>query len=161
MAFIRDYEIQGSGATIPNAYHVVTGVNVKKRNNDIMPPVDVSQPSGYTSRGDDEPEVYWRSGYIANVTVTIWASRQARIDDLNPIGWMGVEPTETEMEENIGTPDMNGKCVFFLDMDSSDSYVTQAYNHLRSLAYYANAEIDDDPVSTDDDEFANSATANT
>src|SRR6056300_743602 len=128
MAFIRDYELQGSGATIPNAYHVVTGVNVKKRNVDVPTPVDLSQPDGRTPRDEDPAkEVYWKKGYIAYATVTIWASKQARIDDLNPIGFMGVDPTETEHTGNIGTKGMDGKCIFFLDMNSADSYITQAY----------------------------------
>lgn len=153
MAFIRDYELEGSGAVIPNAYHVVTGVNVKKRNEDIPTPVDMSRPDGRTPRDPDDPEVHWKKGYIAYATVTIWGSKQARIDGLNPIGYMGVEPTETEYAGNIGTKGMDGKCVFFLDMASSDSYITQAYQHLRALPYYADAIIDDDPVSEDDDAF--------
>lgn len=160
MAFVRSYTLPGAGLDVPNAYHVVTGVKVRKRNQDIPPPVDNSQPSGFTPR-DGEPEVYWRAGYVAHVTVTIWASRQARVDGLKPIGFMGEEPTETEYEGNIGTPGMDGKCVFFLDMSSSDSYVTQAYNHLRSLDYYSDATIDDDPVSEDDDEFVEGSNTDT
>lgn len=154
MAFIRDYELPGSGATIPNAYHVVTGVKVNKRVKDVPGPVDMSRPDGLTA-GSQDPDkaVYWKAGYIGQITVTIWGSKQGRIDDMKPIGFMGVEPSETEFEGNIGTPDMDGKCIMFMDMDSSDSYVTQAYNHLRSLPYYASATIDDDPVSEDDDEF--------
>jgi len=159
MAFIRDYEWQDSGATISNAYHVVTGVKVKKRTRDIDPPVDSSQPSGFTARDDDNEEewIYWKAGYVGHITVTIWASRQARIDGRQPIGYMGEDPTETEYEGNIGTRGMDGKCVFFIDNTSSESYVTQAYRHLRSFPYYADAVIDDDPTSEDDDEFVSNS----
>lgn len=158
MAFIRDYEWQDSGAIIPNAYHVVTGVKVNKRTRDIPPPPDAGRPSGLTDRDDDNEEewIYWKAGYVANITVTIWSSKQARIDDKKPIGYMGIDPTETEYEGNIGTKGMDGKCVFFIDTDSDKSYVTQAYEHLRQFPYYADAVIDDDPVSEDDDEYVDS-----
>jgi hypothetical protein len=159
MAFIRDYEWQDSGAIIPNAYHVVTGVKVTKRSRDIPPPVDIGRPSGFTDRDDTNEEewIYWKAGYVAEVTVTIWSSKQARIDGKKAIGFMGINPTETEYEGNVGTKGMDGKCVFFVDPESNDSYVTQAYKHLRQFPYYADAIIDDDPVSTDDDEYVEGA----
>ena len=162
MAFIRDYELQGSGATIPNAYHVVTGVKMEKRTQDIMPPPDASNPSGYTYRDDSDERqwVYWKRGYIGRITVTIWASKQARVDGLKPIGFMGEDPTETEHEGNIGTKGMDHLCKFFIDMSSNESYITQAYRYLRTFPYYADATIDDDPTTDTDDEFvANSSPA--
>lgn len=163
MAFIRDYEWQDSGAIIPNAYHVVTGVKVTKRVRDIPPPVDSSRPNGLTARDDDNEEewIYWKSGYIGEITVTIWSSKQARIDGKKPIGFMGESPTETEFEGNIGTKGMDGKCIMFIDMGSDKSPVTQAYEHLRQFPYYADAVIDDDPVSEDDDEFVEGSNTDT
>lgn len=159
MAFIRDYEWQDSGAVIPNAYHVITGVKVTKRTRDIPPPVDAGRPSGFTARDDTNEEewIYWKAGYIGEITVTIWASKEARTEGRKAIGYMGMNPTETEYEGNIGTKGMDGKCIFFVDMNSNKSPVTQAYEHLRSFPYYANAVIDDDPISEDDDQFVGSA----
>ena len=162
MAFIRDYEWQDSGAVFPGAYHVITGVKMEKRTQDIPTPVDMSRPDGRTPRDTDpEKEVYWKKGYIGWITVTIWSSKQARVDGKKPIGYMGIEPTETEYEGNIGTPGMDGKCVFFIDVNSNDTYITQAYKHLRKFPYYADAEIDDDPVSEEDDQYVDSSNTTT
>lgn len=166
MALIRDYEWQDSGAVFPNAYYIISNVKVEKRAQDIPAPVDASHPTGLTGGGQDpDKAVYWKAGYIGWITVTIWSSKQARIDGKMPIGYMGIEPTETNYEGFIGTPGMDGKCVFFIDMDSSESYITQAYRHLASLPYFADATNDDDPVSEDDDEYidavSNTESANT
>lgn len=144
MALIQDYEIPGTGLTATNAYFVVTDVKVHKRMSDLKPPPDTGHPSGYTNGGvwDEGLEVYWKAGYVADVHVTIWANKAARDNDQKPIGYAGVNATEVEAELHIGTAGLDQKCRFFLDMNSTDSHVTQAYNHLKSLEYFANATED-------------------
>ena len=140
MALIQSYEIPGTGLTAPEAYFVVTDVKVQKRMADIPTPVDTSDPTGFTNGGVHEgPEVLWKSGYIADVTVTIWGSKSAREEDKKPVGFAGVSPTDMEADLNIGTKGLDHKCVFFIDMDSPDSHVVQAYTHLKSLEYFAGA----------------------
>ena len=143
MALIRDYEIHGTGLNIPNAYHVVTNVRIEKRTADIPAPPDSSHPSGFTEGGQDpEKAVYWKAGYIGHIIVTVWASKQAREEGKQPIGWMGTSPTETVSSHDnnsVGTPGMNGKCIFMLDMNSSLNEIQQAYEHLLSLSYYKDA----------------------
>lgn len=143
MALIRDYEIHGTGFTVPSAYHVVTNVKVEKRMHDIPAPPDPSRPDGLTE-GSQDPEkaVYWKKGYIGHIVVTIWASKEAREEGKKPIGFMGAEPTETEFEGNIGTPGMDHKCLFFLDVNNGIDYTTQAYEYLRTLDYYQDAVVD-------------------
>lgn len=146
MALIRDYELENTGVTVSDAYHVVTNVRVEKRVADIPAPPDASHPTGLTNGGQDpDKAVYWKSGYIGWITVTIWSSKTAREEDKQPIGWMGVTPTETlpDHENNsIGTPGMNGKCVFMLDMSSELNQVQQAYQYLLTLPYYQDAVED-------------------
>lgn len=144
MALIRDYEIPGTGVTVPNAYFVVTDVKVKKRLADIMPPVDSSRPDGYTERDDsDESQwVYWKAGYVAEISVTIWASKEAREQDKNAIGFAGLNSTEVDQELTIGTAGLDHRCVFMYDPSSPDNELTQSYNHLKSLDYFADATED-------------------
>ena len=143
MALIQSYEIPDTGLSAPEAYFVVTDVKVQKRMQDIPTPVDNSDPTGFTNGGVQEgPEVHWRAGYVADVTVTIWSSKSAREEGKKPVGFAGSNPTDMEAELNIGTQGLDHKCAFFLDMDSSDSHVVQAYTHLKSLEYFAEATED-------------------
>ena len=141
MALIQSYEVPGTGLTAENAYFVVTDVKVQKRMQDIPLPPDSSTPTGLTNNGvrDEGTEVYWAAGYVAECYVTIWASKEAREAHNKPIGFAGVNATEVEAELHIGTKGLDQRCRFFIDMDSSDSHIVQAYNHLKSLDYFENA----------------------
>tara|TARA_A200000113_G_scaffold220601_1_gene231004 strand:+ start:852 stop:1286 length:435 start_codon:yes stop_codon:yes gene_type:complete len=144
MALIKDYEIQGTGVTVPDAYHVITDIKVHKRTAEVPLPPDSSTESGLTNDGvrEEGSDVYWREGYVCRIWVSMWATKQARIDGLTPIGIAGENATEVEAELSIGTPGLDQKCVFMLDMDSTDSDLVQAYNHLKSLDYYAGCTED-------------------
>lgn len=138
MALIKDYEIQGTGVTVPNAYHVITDLKVHKRTQEVALPPDTSTESGLTNDGvrDAGTEVYWQEGYVCRIWVTMWATKQARLDGMNPVGIAGLNATEVEAELSIGTPGLDQRCEFMLDMDSADSDLVQAYNHLKSLDFY-------------------------
>lgn len=143
MALIQSYEIPGTGLSAPDAYFVVTDVKVQKRMHDIETPPDESHPTGLTNGGVHEgPEVYWKAGYVADVTVTIWSSKSARDEGKKPVGFAGSSPTEMEADLNIGTKGLDHKCIFFIDTSSPDSDVVQAYTHLKSLEYFAGATED-------------------
>jgi len=138
MALIRDYELPGTGVTVANAYHIITSVDVEKRVADIPPPPDSSQPNGLTA-GSRGPEVYWKAGYIGKIAVTVWKDAAARANNAQPIGFIGVNPTDNKYNASIGTPGMDHICKFFINVNSVDNHITQAYNHLRTTDYYANA----------------------
>jgi hypothetical protein len=138
MALIKDYEIPGTGVTVPNAYHVVTNIKIEKRIADIKPPVDSSRPSGYTVR-DESPgtEVYWKKGYTAEIAVTVWKDKAARENEAKPIGQIGVNPTDNLYGASVGTPGLDHRCKFFLEVPSELSDLEQAYRHLLTLDYYS------------------------
>lgn len=138
MALIRDYELPGTGLTVPNAYHVVTDVRIQKRTADVPPPVDSSRPSGFTVR-DESPgtEVYWKAGYVAEIAVTVWKDRAAREADAKPIGFIGTNATDNKYGVSIGTPGMDHYCRFFLEVPSQYSDLEQAYRHLLTTTYYS------------------------
>ena len=95
MALIQSYEVPGTGLSAPDAYFVVTDVKVQKRMQDIPLPPDNSTPTGLTNNGvrDDDMEVHWQAGYIAECFVTIWARKEAREAHNKPIGFAGVNAT--------------------------------------------------------------------
>jgi hypothetical protein len=141
MALIRDYELPGTGVVVTNAYHVVTSVDVEKRMADIPRPPDSGRSDGVTA-GDRGPDVYWKAGYIGKIAVTIWKDAAARANNAQPIGYMGVNPTDNKYHASIGTAGMDHICKFFIDVNSVDNHITQAYNHLRTTDYYVNATED-------------------
>ena len=142
MALCQSYEVPGTGLTAANAYFVVTDVKVQKRMADITTPVDESDPTGFTNGGVHDASidpVYYRAGYVAECYLTIWSDKSARETGKNPIGFAGLNATEVESDLNIGTDGLDHRCVFFIDMDSGDSHIVQAYSHLKSLDYFENA----------------------
>jgi hypothetical protein len=138
MALIKDYELPGTGLVAPNAYHVITNVKVEKRIADFKLPVDNSRPDGLThmNRGEDS-HVYWKAGYTAEIAVTIWKDRAARDADAKPIGFMGTNASDNQYGVSIGTPGMDHKCKFMLEVPSELDHITQAYRHLLTTDYYS------------------------
>ena len=143
MALHRDYELPGTGLVVPNAYHVVTDIKIQKRVADIPPPPDSSRPDGLTVR-DESPDkqVYWKAGYIGEIAVTVWKDKASREANARPIGHIGVNPTDNQYNASIGTPGMDHRCKFFLEVPSQYSDLEQAYRHLISLDYYSGAVED-------------------
>ena len=138
MALLRDYELPGTGLIAPNAYHVVTSVNVEKRIADIPPPIDPTRPDGFTMGFQtEETKVYWQSGYTAKIAVTVWKDKSARDANAKPIGFVGTNPADNQHGVSIGTAGMDHKCVFMLEVPSELDHMAQAYRHLLTTDYYS------------------------
>lgn len=121
MALINDYEIPGTGVTVPNAYHVIVHLDVEKRNTDSAKP-----PSNYNvnaANSDDK----WVAGYYGRIVVCVWKDKEQRDAGSQPLGMINAN--------NAVNP------VFMIDTNSTDPYLTQAYNHLLLTNYYANAKV--------------------
>jgi hypothetical protein len=140
MALVRDFEIPGTGVTVDDAYHVIVNVTTEKRLQDITPPPDSSTKSGFTEGERGDP-VYWKAGYVGRIALEVYASKQARDEGKNPIGAIGVTPTDVMHPDlkTVCTPGKDFQVLFFIDTDSSDSIFTQAYKHLLSTDYYKDA----------------------
>jgi hypothetical protein len=143
MALIRDYELPGTGVTIPNAYHVVTNVAIEKRMADTAPPPDPTRPDGLTMGFQtEENHVYWKSGYVATISVTVWKDKAARDADAKPVGFVGTNAADNKYGVNIGTQGMDHYCRFMLEVPSTLNHIEQAYKHLLTTEYYSgSAEI--------------------
>ena len=137
MALLRDFEIPGTGVVVDNAYHLVTNVRTEKRLQDVDLPPDSSREDGLTV-GDRGPEVYWRAGYVGSIEVTVFASAEARSNGRNLVGKFGDTVLE-QIPDGIVTEGESYEIKFMIDPDSSDSILTQAYNHLKSTEYYSGA----------------------
>lgn len=119
MALIRDFELPDSGATVSNAYHVITEVQVHKR---VVPFPIVNR---------DKDPLNGGVGYVGIIFVSVYASKQAREDNKKPIAYI-----------NDALPEKPCTLKFAFDANSSDSSLTQAYNYLKSTSYYTNATED-------------------
>jgi hypothetical protein len=141
MALLRDFELPGTGYVVPNAYHVIVNVTTEKRLNDIMPPPDESQPSGYTPRDDDDESQWigWKSGYIGKITIEIYDSKESRDSGKKPLGALGFSPTSVTTDCQVANPGKDFKIEFFIDTNIQDSVLIQAYNHLKTTEYYKDA----------------------
>jgi hypothetical protein len=136
MALLKNFEIPGTGVTVDNAYHVIVNIKTEKRLQEIDPPPDSSTENGLTA-GDRGPEVYWRAGYIGWISILVYASEEARQSGKEAIGAFGNSPTEVGVNGLFTDDSVDIK--FMIDPDSSDSIITQAYNHLKSTEYYSGA----------------------
>lgn len=136
MALIRDFEVPGTGLTASGAYHVISDVKTTKRLHDIKPPVDSSSEDGLTA-GDLGDEVNWKKGYIGHITIQIFASKQARDDGKGAIGGFSESPTDSDTAALL---EYNDGIKFMIDPASDQSILAQAYAHLKTLPYYADAE---------------------
>ena len=138
MALIRDYELPGTGVTVPNAYHVVTNVAIEKRMADVAPPPDPTRPDGLAMGAREEgKEVYWASGYIATISVTVWKDKAARDADAKPVGFVGVNAADNKHGVSIGTAGMDHYCRFILEVPSTLNHMEQSYKHLLTTDYYS------------------------
>lgn len=119
MALINDYEIPGTGVVVPTAYHVVTHIDVEKYvTNSATPPSNysVNKPNA-----DNE----WIAGYYGRIVVSVWKDAEQKASGGQALGVINAN--------NAVNP------VFMIDITSTDSYLTQAYNHLLLTDYYKNA----------------------
>lgn len=141
MALVRDFEIPNTGVTINDAYHLIVNVTTEKRLVDIPTPPDSSNKNGLTAVDRGDP-VYWKAGYVGKITLEVYASKEARDTGKTPLGGIGLNPTDVMHPElkTVCTPGKDFQVLFFIDPDSPDSILTQAYNHLKTTDYYKNAE---------------------
>jgi hypothetical protein len=141
MALIKDYELPGTGVTVPNAYHVVTNVSIEKRTLDTPLPPDPTRPNGLTfaDRGIGT-EIYWAAGYVATISLTVWKDKDARDNDARPIGFVGTNAADNKYGVNIGTQGMDHYCRFMLEVPSTLNHIEQAYKHLLTTEYYSGSQ---------------------
>jgi len=136
MALQRNYNIPNTSLIINDAYHIISDIDVQKRNVDDMGPV-TSDGTPNTNLDRTSDSVYWKSGYTCRVKVDVYASKEARDTAKKPIATLGAR--DVKLEENLATQGMDERIVFYSDTDNTDNILTQAYNHLKNTDYYKDA----------------------
>jgi hypothetical protein len=122
MALISDYEIPGTGVVVPNAYHVITHLDVEKRVTASAEP-----PSNYSANKPND-DSKWVAGYYGRIVVQVWKDAEHKANG----GQM------------LGVINANNKVnpVFMVDPSSGMPYLEQAYAHLMRTDYYKDAVPD-------------------
>ena len=121
MALSKDYEIPGTGVTVPDAYFVIREVRVEKRLHDFAFP-------GYPDLTDEqriangEPAVNFKAGRIAWITLSVYSSAEARANGMKPVGKLGLDNSK------------EFRC-FIEDGDIS----SQIYTYLKTTDYFSDA----------------------
>lgn len=124
MALIRDFEMLGTGLVVPNAYHVITQLDVEKRMTDRSIP----QPTGRVYQGGQtDSDMEWTAGYYGRIVICVWKDESSRAENKTMLGVINAE---------YKVPP-----IFKLDLTSSESYLTQAYKFLKTVPYYQNAVL--------------------
>jgi hypothetical protein len=136
MALQRDYNIPNTSLIISGAYHMVTDIDIQKRNMDDLGPVSASKEIDIEVYRQADP-VYWKTGYTCKVMIDVYASKEARDTSKKPIATLG--NYAIKLEENLATNGMDEKIMFYSDTNDTENILTQAYNHLKSTDYYRNA----------------------
>ena len=120
MALSKDYEIEGTGFTVPNAYFVIKEVRVEKRLQDFpYPGMDLTDEER-VARG--EPLVNFKAGRVAWITLSVYASEEARTNGMKPVGKVGFDNSK------------EFRC-FLGDGDISQ----QVYDYLKTTDYFSGA----------------------
>ena len=136
MALQKDYNIPNTSLIISGAYHMVTDIDIQKRNMDDLGPVSASKEIDIEVYRQADP-VYWKSGYTCKVKVDVYASKEARDTSKTPIVTLGAK--HIKLDENLATNGMDEKIMFYSDTNDTENILTQAYNHLKRTDYYRDA----------------------
>jgi hypothetical protein len=82
MALISDYEIPGTGVVVPNAYHVITHLDVEKRVTASAEP-----PSNYSANKPND-DSKWVAGYYGRIVVQVWKDAEHPVFMVDPSSGM-------------------------------------------------------------------------
>ena len=120
MALSKDYEIPGTGVTVPDAYFVLSDVRIEKRLHDFpYPGMDLTDEER-VAKGD--PLINFKAGRIAWITLDVYASEQARIDGMKTVGQLGKD-----------------NCKLFRCFIEDGDVSQQIYDYLKTTEYFSDA----------------------
>ena len=120
MALSKDYEITGTGVTVPDAYFVIKEVRIEKRLHDFPYPGMELTDEERIAQG--EPAVNFKAGRIAWITLSVYSSAEARENGMKPVGKLGLDNSK------------EFRC-FIEDGDISN----QIYTYLKTTDYFSDA----------------------
>ena len=167
MALKRDYNIPNTSFVINDAYHIITNVEVKKRNIEDPGPVPTTDPVNiappiYESTPNERPMT--DEDKLAQHP-TNWIATGSFEPDRNADGvyWEKGYTAQIHVEiyanknardegknpigklgidtntisPQVATKGMDGRIVFKVNAESEDNILTQAYTYLKGTDYYS------------------------
>jgi hypothetical protein len=124
MALSKDYEIPGTGVTVPNAYFIVDDIRVEKRMTDFpYPGMDLTDEQR-VEKG--EPLVNFKAGRVAWISIAVYATEDVRTSGGKTIGRLGMNDTTNDTKRF--------RC-FIEDGDVT----AQVYTYLKTTDYFSDA----------------------
>lgn len=135
MALQTNYVVGNTGIEIPNAYHIIYNVFTERRLTDCILP---KMPGNTITISD----IKWKAGYIGRIAILVYASKEDRDAGNRPIGAIVKYPTDAAdkvtgvVDQNLYQIQSPCELEFFIDTNSSDSILTQAYNYLKAIPYF-------------------------
>lgn len=167
MALQRDYNIPYTSFIVSGAYHLVTDVEIKKRNNDDAGPVPTADPINlappiYESTPNERPMT--DEDKLAQHPINYIITGSFEVDrDADGVYWekgytaqiqveiyankdardSGKTPigklglSTTEISPQVATRGMDGKIMFRANVNGGDNILAQAYTYLKSTDYYS------------------------
>jgi hypothetical protein len=140
MALLKNYTVGNTGLEIENAYHIIYNVFTERRLHDAPQP---KLPPGIQRTNWNRPEITWKAGYIGRIALLVYASKDDRDNGKKPLGAIvkyaadAADRTLGSVDANLFTTNAPCELEFFIDMTSSDSVLTQAYNYLKTTTYFS------------------------
>jgi hypothetical protein len=136
MALQKNYIVGNTGVEVPDAYHVIYNVYTERRLHDAKQP---KIPGNKISL----PDIKWKAGYIGRIAILVYASKEDRDTGKQAVGAIVKYQTDAA-DRNTGVVEpalyqITPPCEleFFIDTNSSDSILTQAYNYLKTIPYFS------------------------
>lgn len=125
MALSKDYEIPGTGVTVPNAYFIVDEIRVEKRMTDFpYPGMDLTDEQR-VEKG--EPLVNFKAGRVAWISIAVYANDTVRGT------WGG------RIIGRLGMNDETNDCKRFRCFIEDGDVTTQVYTYLKTTDYFSDA----------------------
>jgi hypothetical protein len=167
MALQRDYNIPYTSFIVSGAYHLVTDVEIKKRNNDDPGPVATAEPINYApliypDTPNERPLT--DEDKLAQIPLNAIPTGSFEVDrTADGVYWENgytaqiqveiyankaardsaknpigkIGINTTEISPQVATKGMDGKIMFRANVASEDNILSQAYTYLKSTDYYS------------------------
>ena len=136
MALLKNYSLGNTGVDVENAYHVVYNVFTERRLHDFIQP-------RMPGNKNNLPDIKWKAGHIGRIAILVYASKEDRDNGNRPIGAIVKYPTDAAdrvtgiVDNNLYSITPPCELEFFIDSNTSDSVLTQAYNYLKTIPYFS------------------------
>jgi hypothetical protein len=129
MALIKAHTLN-NGIQAPNAYHIISKVTTFKRT------VDLPDPSN--ARPANAPDWVWKAGYYGSISIAIYFDKASRLAGYDPIAARASTASNAPTDYR-GIIESDPTLNFTINLSSTLNEIEQAYEYIKTLAYYSDA----------------------